>query len=121
MGGTEEAIVTHLDKAFGQNVLQETVNEFLGGERAEPGVTGVGFVAKGDLIILHLDDTAVAEGDAKDVRGEILERGATVADGFAVDNPILLPYGSGDTRKAIGFTQRITKLGAKEFRKRLDG
>jgi len=34
MGRTKEAIVTHLDKALGQDMLQETVDEFLGGQRA---------------------------------------------------------------------------------------
>ena len=92
MGGTEEAIVTHLDKALGQDMLKKAMDEFFGGQGAELGLTGVGFVTEGDLVILHLDDAAVADRDAKDVGGEIFEGGATVADGLTVDDPILLPY-----------------------------
>ena len=54
MGRTEETIVTHLDKALGQDVLKETVDEFLGRQRAELGLAGVGVVAEGDLVILDL-------------------------------------------------------------------
>ena len=89
---TEKAIIAHLDKALGQDVLQETVDEFLGGQRAELGLAGVGFVAEGDLVVLDLDDAAIAEGDAKDVGGEILERGAAIADRLAMHDPLLLPY-----------------------------
>ena len=112
MGGTEEAIVTDLDETLGQDMLhaKRAVDEFLGRQCAEPGLAGVGLVAEGDLIIFHLDDAAVAEGNAKDVGGEIFERGAqrAIADGLAMDDPIVLPHRSGDVRKAIGLAQRIT-------------
>ena len=120
-GRTEEAIVADLDKAFGQNVLKETVNELFGRQGAELGlVCAGGAITESDLILLHLDEAAVAEGDAKDVGREILEGGAAVADGLAMHDPVLLPHGRGDARKPIGLAQRIADLGAKEFRERLD-
>jgi hypothetical protein len=61
VGGTEEAIIAHLDQALGQDVLQETVDELLGRQRAELGLAGVGFVAERDLVVLHLDDAAIAQ------------------------------------------------------------
>jgi len=77
MGRAKEAIITHLDKALGQDMLKKAVNESPGGQRAELGLAGVGVVAEGDLVILDLvvlntDDAAIAEGDAKDVGSEIL-------------------------------------------------
>ena len=120
MGRTEEAIVTHLDKALGQDMLKKAVDEFFDGHCAEVGLARVGFVAERDLVVLDLDDAAVTEGDPKDIGSKILEGDAAIADGLAVDDPILLPHGSGDVRAAIGLAQRIAELGAKEFRERLD-
>ena len=119
-GRTEKAIVTYLDETFGQDVLQETLDELVGGQRAEFGLARVGLVTERDLVVLDLDDTPVAEGDAKDVRGKILERGAAIADRFAMNDPVLLPHRGGDVRKAIRLAQGVTELGAKEFRERLD-
>ena len=120
VGWAEEAIVTHLDEALGQDMLKETVNESFGGQRAALGLAGIGFVTKRDLVILDLDDATVAEGDTKDVGSEILERGAAIADGLAMHDPVLFPYRGGDVRKTIGLAQRVAELGAKEFGKRLD-
>ena len=53
-------------------------------------------VAKGDLVVFEFDQAAVADGDPEDVRSQILEGSAAVADRFAVDHPNLLPNGSGD-------------------------
>jgi hypothetical protein len=92
MGRTEEAIIAHLDKAFGQDMLKEAVDEFLDGQGAELGLAGVGLVTEGDLVVLDLDDAAIAESDTKDVRGEVLEGDAALADGLAVDDPLLFPH-----------------------------
>jgi len=123
MGRTEEAIIAHLDQALGQDVLQETRDELVGGQRAELGLAGIGCITVRDLVVLHLDDAAVAEGNAKDVRGEILERGAqrAIANGLAVNDPALLPHIRGNVRKAIGLAQDVAHLGAHELREGLDG
>ena len=77
----EEAEVAHLDKAFWENVLEEAVDECLGGEGAELELTGIGSViAEGDMIILEFDKAAVADGDAEDIGSEVFEGGAAVAD-----------------------------------------
>ena len=121
MGGTEQAIVTHLDKAFRQNVLQETVHELFGGQGAELGLARLRIaIVERDLVVLDLDDAAVAEGDAKDVGGEIFERGATVTDGLAVNHPVLPPHFRREVGQAIRLAQGITELGAKELGERLD-
>jgi len=55
------------------------------------------------LIVFELDQTAVADGDPEDVRGEILRAVRPLPDWFAVDNPVLLPDGGGDIVGEAGF------------------
>ena len=58
----EEARVTHLDEAFGQHTLQETMDEFFSGERAQLELAGIsGIVAKSDLVVIQLDQATVAD------------------------------------------------------------
>ena len=90
--GTEEAIVPDLDESLGQNMLQETTNELLSGEGAEPGLICAGFgVAEGDLPISQLEDTLVTDGHSEDVGSQILQGGRAIADRLAVNDPLLLP------------------------------
>ena len=52
VGGTKDAIVAHLDKAFGQYMLQKTVTELFGGQRAELGLPCAGdAIPEGDLVV----------------------------------------------------------------------
>jgi hypothetical protein len=37
----QEAVVAHLDKAFGQDMLQEAMDELFGSHRAEFGLTAI--------------------------------------------------------------------------------
>jgi len=72
--GAEEAIVAHLDEAPGQDVLEEAADELLGRQGAGSERAGVGgAVAEGDPVMLDFQDAPVADGDAEDVGGEILE------------------------------------------------
>jgi len=60
--GCEKAEVAHLDKAFGQHMLQETVDERFGRERAQLDLTCVRHpVVKDHLVVLQLDQAAVAD------------------------------------------------------------
>ncbi len=97
LGGAEEAEIADLDETPGQDVLEEAVDELIGGEGTEFDLAGSGrAVTKGDLVVFELDQTAVADGDSKDVRSQILEGSAAVANRYAVDHPLLLPDGSRD-------------------------
>ena len=52
----EEAEVTYLDEASGEDMLEETVDELFGGEGAELVLSGIGSaIAKSDLIALQFD------------------------------------------------------------------
>jgi hypothetical protein len=96
----EEAIIPDLDKAPGQDVLQETTDEFLGSDAAVPGFSGVRvFVAKDHTIISHIQDAVVADGHAKDIGGQILQSSYSAADGLTVNHPIFGPRLGGDQVK----------------------
>jgi len=87
-------------------MLKKPMDEFLGGQSAKLGLARAGgAITESDLILHHLDDAAVAEGDAKDVGGEILEGGAAIADGLAVNDPILLPHLRRDVCKEDSISQ----------------
>jgi hypothetical protein len=58
----EKAVISDLDKASGQDVLKETTDELLGADGAVSGFSGVRvFVAKGDLVTSHFQDTIVTD------------------------------------------------------------
>ena len=74
MSGTEQAVVTDLDEARWEDVLQEAADELLGIEGAVAElVSGRLFVGESDPTIFQLTDAVVADSDAEDVRSEILE------------------------------------------------
>ena len=74
MSGAEQAIVTDLDEAWWEHVLEEATDELLGGDGATLElISGRLFVRESDLAIMEVAEAVVAEGHAKDVRGEILE------------------------------------------------
>ena len=65
--GSEQAIVTDFDEAFGQDVLKEAADKLLGGNGRESGlISGRILVGKSHLAILEGEDPAIADGDSKD-------------------------------------------------------
>ena len=92
MSGAKQAVVTDLDEAIGEDVLEEATDELLGGDGAALElVSGGVFVRESDLAMMQLAEAVVTEGDTKDVRGEILEGWDAGADRFGVDHPFLFP------------------------------
>ena len=67
------------------------------------------------------DQAAIADGNAVDIRGKILESRLSVADGQAMDHPILRPDFIGDLRKEWRFSQDTLETGAEEFGEGFDG
>jgi hypothetical protein len=104
LGGAEETEIADLDEASGQDVLEEAVDELIGGEGTKLVPAGIGrAVTEGDLVVFEFDQAAVADGDAEYVRSQILESSATIADRFAVNDPILLPDIGRDIIGEAGF------------------
>jgi len=92
LSGTEQTIVAHFDEALGQHVLEEAADEGGGGQGASSKLLGRRFlVLKSDLTVGELEEALVAEGDAEDVRGEVLESGGAGAHCLAVNQPIFVP------------------------------
>ena len=114
--GAEEAEIADLDEALGQDVLEEAVDELFGREGAEFELVCVGrAVVKGDLVIFEFYQAAVADGDTEDVGSQVLEGSATIADRFAMDNPILLPDGGRDIVGEAGFLKGVKEFGPEDF------
>src|SRR5258705_13452118 len=121
LGGTEQAVVTDLDEARWEDVLQEAAGEILGGKGARLElISGRLFVRESDLAIMQLAQPVVAGGDAKDVRGEILESLCATADRFGVDHPVFAPDAGRDLSQEISHFQGVTELGAEDAGERFD-
>ena len=119
--GTEETVIADFLEAFGQDVLQETTDELLGGQGAGfPVAGGAVAVTKGDLTLLKFKDTPVGESDPKDIRGQILEGGLTGSHWLAMDDPRLSPDLGRNLLDQVCLLQGGPKLGPKETGQRLD-
>jgi hypothetical protein len=115
LGGAKETEVANLDEAPGQDVLEEAVDELFGKEGAELELSGIGrAVAKGDLVVFEFYQTAVADGDPEDVRSQVLEGSTSIADRFAVNDPLLLPDGSRDIVGEAGFLESVKEFGPED-------
>jgi hypothetical protein len=97
------------------------MDELLGGESAELELPRIGrTVAKGDLVVFEFDQAAVTDGNPEDVRGQVLESSASIADWLAVDDPFLLPDSSRDIVGETGFLECVLEFGPENPGKSLD-
>src|SRR6267378_8658931 len=102
-------------------MLEEAAKELLGGDGAVLElVSGRLFVRESDLAIVQLAEAVVADGHAKDVRGEIFEGRFAAADRFGMDHPVFLPNRGLQLNKEFSLYQLITKLGAEDFGESFD-
>src|SRR5437762_6964585 len=103
LGGAEQTVVTDLDESLREHVLQEATNELFSGDGATLElVSGRFFVRESDRAVLQFKDAVIAEGDAKDVRGEILESLGARADRLGVDHPVFAPDARLDLSEELG-------------------
>src|SRR6266436_4949004 len=92
LGGAEQTVVADFDKAWWEDVLQEAANELCGSDGTVLKLLrGRLFVRESNLALLQFTQAVVTEGDAKDVRSEILESLHATANGLGVDHPVLAP------------------------------
>src|SRR5262245_17332009 len=119
--GSEQAVVTDLDEAFGQDVLKEGADNLLGGNGRESGpISGRILVGKSHLAILEGEDPAIADGDAKDVRSEVFEGGGACAYRLRVNDPIFAPDLLIKELEEIALFEQVPELGAEQDRERFD-
>jgi hypothetical protein len=113
--GMKEAVVADLDKAFGQDMLEEAGEKngrWQGGDLLLAGLAVTELEA--DLAVVETEEAAVGEGEAVDVRSEVLENGKAVTGRAAIDYPILFPDVAGSEGEEVGLFQGVTELGAEE-------
>ena len=79
-------------------MLQETVNELFGRERAMFELAGLGSpILESDqgrfhaARVHHLGETAIANGHTVDIGSQIFESGLSVANRFAMHHPVFVP------------------------------
>jgi len=68
-------------------------------------------------VIGELHQSAIADGDTEDVRGQVLEGGLSIADRLAVDDPILLPDLWRYLSKGGRLFEEVEEFGTEEFGK----
>ena len=104
-GGAEEAIITDLDEAFGQNMLQEAMNEIFSTQRARSFHSGLRVpITKRDLVVFQLQDAVIANGHSEDVGCKILQGSQARSHFFTMHDPLLLPHFGRDPRITIRVT-----------------
>src|SRR5215475_3781143 len=93
-GAGEQAVMADAMKPLWQNVEQKAPDELVGAERhcAVPRlpIAAVILVAEGDAAFVESDETAVRDGDAMGVAGEIGEHRLGPGEGWlGIDEPVL--------------------------------
>lgn len=92
----KEAVIAHLSKALGQNMLQEPPDELHGTNGSHfvrRGATR--FSQEGHPAVIKLLDPSIGDRYAINVRRKILDRRLTRSDRFAMDDPLFPPDFSG--------------------------
>jgi len=111
----EEAVVTDLDEAAGEDVLEEEGDEFLRWERPAPDRACAGVdVSEGDAVVLEALDAFVGEGDAVDVASQILGDGHAIASVLDLEGPATGEESPGDTVQETGSLQAVADLGPED-------
>jgi len=102
-------------------LLQEATDELFGGDSAILVSPGFGvFVAKGDVIVFHFQDTIVTDGHPPDVGSQILQGSYSAADRLTMNHSVFRSRLGGDQVKQGGLFQFIAELSPKYDRGRLD-
>jgi hypothetical protein len=111
---TEQTVVTDFDEAFGQDVLQEATDKFLGGQGTQFALFAArGGVAKGDFAFGHLDNALVTESHPKDVGSQIFQGRLPITHRLGVHHPIFTPDLAGNLFEQLRLLQGRSKLGSK--------
>ena len=101
-------------------MLKETLEKLLNRKRTLFELTGIGSaVLKGDLRTFHgttvvkSKQTAIADGDAMDIRRKLLEGSLTISNRLAIHDPLLRPDLGGNKLKEFQFLQTASEGSSK--------
>ena len=94
MRGTPQAIVTNFVNTLWQYMLEKTADELLGADGHDLCLRTAGIlISKGNLAVVGRDYSAVGDGYAVNVAGEIIKDSTgTLNSRFRMSNPFFLPY-----------------------------
>ena len=108
----KETVIAHLHKSMRENMLKETLEKLLNRKRTLFELPGIGSaILKGDLrafhgtTVLKSKQAAIADGNPMDIRSQIFERGLPIANGLAMNDPLLRPDLGGNMLKEFGLLQ----------------
>ena len=120
--GMQQAVGPHLLEAAWQHVLEEPADELLGGQRGGLSRIGLGVtVAECDLAVFESEEVAVADGDAKDIRGQVLQGGLAAAHRDDIHDPVLVPDLRWDLVKQAGLLEQVRNLARKIWARGFSG
>lgn len=120
-GRAPDAVVADFHAAARQDVLEESSDEVLGRQGDASHLTrAVVAVTETDHAVVEGLQAAVADGDAKDIAGKIVENLLAAAGMLAVNNPFFLPERGTDLGKQSRFLDTGTKFRTKDHRQRAD-
>ena len=93
VGRSKQAVVTDLVETFGENVLDEAANKFIGSETTGAGTFLRIIIAVDNVILPDFKKAAVAQSHAVNVPTEVIEDyfAASGRSRFAVGNPLFIP------------------------------
>lgn len=115
--GMQQAVSPHFLKVTWQHVVKEPADELFSGQRGSFRCLGFGvMVAERDAAIFESEDVSVADGNAKDIGGQILQGSFAAADSNNIHNPVLLPEVRQDLIKETGLLEQVAKLGPEYLR-----
>jgi len=96
-------------------MLQEAIDECFGRERTQFRLSRIRRpIMKSNLVVLQLDQAAVADGHAKDIGSQVFQSCTPIAHRFAVHHPILLPDLRWYASKQSRFGQCLAELAAED-------
>jgi hypothetical protein len=115
--GTEEAVVADLGRAFGQDVLEKSVDKLDSGKPNVADFLGlVVTVAESNNAVVKRLQAAIGNGDAKNIAGKIVEHLVASAGMLGVNHPTRLPDGGRTESKKSSFFKSRTEFGAEDDR-----
>jgi hypothetical protein len=119
---SEESVISYLDKAPGQHMLEKPVDEFQSRESCPFPLISLGvFVAECDLIVFNAYNAVIGKGNAVNIGCQIFQSGGTIRKRFAVNHPVLFPEIRRNLFKEICFLERIPEHGPEDDRECFNG
>ena len=115
--GAEDSVVTDFGGAAGENVLEESPDEFDTGQSdAADFLRAVVAIAKPDRAVVDGFKSAVGDGNAEDVAAEVFENPVAAPGMLGMNDPVFLPHRYGRVGEQSHPFQSRTEFRAEDDR-----